>query len=276
MNQNQWEARIGSVVADYEIRSLLGSGGTSMVYRAVNIQNQQPVALKILRSEYRMDAAYRGRLERESIVLRTLNHHNILKFHDFGESQHFLFVAMEFVSGMSLAQVMMREQPMQISRSIGIIRQVLAGLQAAHAVDICHRDLKPENLLMDEQDCIKISDFGCAKGPGLASLTAEGIVLGTPTYMAPEHFQGKHGPAGDQYAAGIVLYEMLTGQVPFQEKEALALAMAHIGKKPKPPIELNPNIPPELNDVVMKTLAKVPSLRFGDVEQLSTTLAAFL
>lgn len=276
MNQSQWEARIGSVVADYEIRSLLGSGGTSVVYRAVNIQTQQPVALKVLRPEYRMDAAYRGRLERESIALRSLNHPNILKFHDFGESQHFLFVAMEYVSGMSLAQIMMREQPMPLARSIQIIRQVLQGLQAAHAVEICHRDLKPENLLMDEHECIKISDFGCAKGPGLASLTAEGIVLGTPTYMAPEHFQGKHGPAGDQYAAGIVLYEMLTGQVPFQEKEPLALAMAHIGKKPKPPIELNPSIAPELNDIVLRALAKVPSMRFGDVEQLNQSLGAFL
>ena len=269
---NAWEPKVGSLVAHYEIRSVLGRGGTSVVFRAFCPRSQQQIALKVLRQEFRLDASYRGRLEREGAVLQKLQHPNLLGFIECGEHEALLYVAMEFVAGISLRQLLQMRGKLPPEEAADIIKQVFAGLGRAHQSDILHRDLKPENVLLAEQGGVKLSDFGCAKGPGLATVTAEGVVLGTPTYMAPEHFQNRHTPKSDQYSAGIMLYEMVCGSVPFQETEPVALAMAHVGKKPPPPQTLNPDLPDSFSAALLKALAKVPEQRFDSLESFAAAL----
>lgn len=268
-----WEPQVGSNVGPYEIRSVLGRGGTSVVYRAQHRTHQDGVALKVLRPEFRLDASYRGRLEREGSVLQQLQHPNLLGFIEFGEHESLLYVALEFVAGISLRQLLQMRQRLEPGRALEIFGQVLQGLECAHGHSILHRDLKPENVLLAEQGPVKLSDFGCAKGPGLANVTAEGVVLGTPTYMAPEHFQGKHTALSDQYSAAIMLYEMVCGQVPFQQVDPVALAMAHVGRKPAPPQSLVPEIPSDFSEAILKALAKQPEQRFATLTQFAEALA---
>ena len=267
-----WEPEVGAQLGHYEIRSLLGRGGTSVVYRAFCSKTQQQVALKVLRQEFRLDASYRGRLEREGAVLQQLEHPNLLRFIECGEHESFLYVAMEFVAGVSLRQLLQMRGTLSTQEAGDIIRPVFAGLGKAHDHDILHRDLKPENVLLAEQGGVKLSDFGCAKGPGLATVTAEGVVLGTPTYMAPEHFQNKHTVKSDQYAAAVMLYEMVCGRVPFQETEPVALAMAHVGKKPPPPQSLNPELPESFSAALLKALSKMPDQRFDSLGAFAAAL----
>lgn len=269
--QNAWEPAEGSAFGPYEILSLIGRGGTSVVYRGHCPQRNGPVALKVLRPEFRLDSTYRARLEREGQALRGLPHPNLLQFLDSGEASPLLYVVLEFVSGISLRQLLQLRGQLDIEQALHIHSQILDGLAFAHSHGICHRDLKPENILLPDQSGLKISDFGCAKGPGLANVTAEGVVLGTPTYMAPEHFQDRHLPASDQYAAAIILYEMLCGRVPFDETDPVRLAMAHVGKKPPPPQQFRPELPQILNDAILKGLAKMPEQRFATLEAFSAT-----
>lgn len=268
-----WEPEVGSRIGPYEIRSLLGRGGTSVVYRAFCANTQQQVALKVLRQEFRLDNTYRARLEREGNVLRRLEHPNLLRFIECGEHEALLFVAMEFVAGVSLRQLLQMRGQLAPSEARPIMEQVFAGLACAHENSILHRDLKPENVLLGEQGGVKLSDFGCAKGPGLAAVTAEGVVLGTPTYMAPEHFQNKHTALSDQYSAAVMLYEMVCGRVPFQETEPVALAMAHVGKKPPNPQSWQPDLPDAFCAALLKALAKVPEQRFESLAALAAALS---
>jgi len=265
---------VGSCIGPYEVRSVLGRGGTSVVYRGFCRQTQKPVALKVLRQEFRLDSSYRGRLEREGKVLKQLEHPHLLRFYECGEHGALLFVAMEFVAGLSLRQLLQMRGALPPEEAVPIMLQVLQGLQRAHESAILHRDLKPENVLLTEQGQVKLSDFGCAKGPGLASVTAEGVVLGTPTYMAPEHFQNKHTPMSDQYSAGVMFYEMVCGRVPFLETEPVALAMAHVGKKPPAPQSLMPDLPDGLCNALLKSLSKKPEQRFENLGQLAEALEA--
>lgn len=267
-----WEPEVGSTLGPYEIRALLGRGGTSVVFRAVHQESSQVVALKVLRPEFRLDSSYRGRLEREGSVLKTLEHPNILGFIEFAEQGSYLYVALEFVAGISLRQLLQMRGKLEVESALGIFEGVLAGLESAHQRSILHRDLKPENVLLAEGGGVKLSDFGCAKGPGLANVTAEGVVLGTPTYMAPEHFQNKHTPLSDQYSSAIMLYEMVCGQVPFQQTDPVALAMAHVGRKPPSPQTHVPDLPSSLSEALLKALAKVPEQRFESLAAFAAGL----
>ncbi len=272
---NEWEPASGARLGPYELRSVLGRGGTSVVYRAVHADSGASCALKVLRQEYRMDANFRARLERESETLKRLSHPNILSMLYLGEHDGLLYVAMELVSGLSLRQLLQMRKLLPVPEACKKMISILSGLARAHQAEIVHRDLKPENILISEEGEIKLSDFGCAKGPGLASVTAEGVVLGTPTYMAPEHFQNRHIPLSDQYSAAVMLYEMLCGRVPFPETEPLALAMAHIGKKPAPPESHVEGLPPQLSAAVLKGLAKIPEQRHASLELFAAELEPF-
>ena len=271
--RQNWEPVVGDLIGPYQVRSILGRGGTSVVFRAHHPAQNRTVALKVLRSEFRLDPAYRARLEREGAALQRLQHPNLLAFIGSAEHEAYLYVAMEYVAGLSLRQLLQMRGPLPIEEALGLFRQVLAGLAFAHSHGILHRDLKPENVLLSEQGGpVKLSDFGCAKGPGLANVTAEGVVLGTPTYMAPEHFQGQHTPQSDQYSAAVMLFEMLCGRAPFLESQPVALAMAHVGKKPPAPISLREDLPDSLNEAILKGLAKVPQQRHADLPAMAEAL----
>jgi len=270
--QAGWEPSIGARIGSYEIRALLGRGGTSAVYRAFCANTQRVVAVKVLRQEYRLDAAYRARLEREAAVLQQLEHPNLLRLIECGEQGSILFVAMEYVAGVSLRQLLQMRGQLPLDQARDIVQQVFAGLAFAHQQGILHRDLKPENVLLADEGGVKLSDFGCAKGPGLANVTAEGVVLGTPTYMAPEHFSNRHTPLSDQYSAAIMLYEMVCGRVPFEETQPVALAMAHVGKKPPCPQSLCSSLTDGFSAALLKGLAKVPEQRFANLESFAAAL----
>jgi len=253
---------------------MVGRGGTSAVYRAQHQENQEEVALKVLRQEYRLDAGFRARLEREGLALQGLRHPNLLAFLGSGEAHSMLYVAMEFVAGVSLRQLLQMRGQLSLPEALPILKQASLGLTEAHGRSILHRDLKPENILVSESGTVKLSDFGCAKGAGLAQVTAEGMVLGTPTYMAPEHFQNRHTEKSDQYTFAIVAYELLCGRVPFQETDPVMLAMAHVGKKPPAPQSLNAGLSEGSTAALLKALAKVPDQRFASVADFVEALQA--
>lgn len=267
-----WEPVVGDLIGRYQIRSILGRGGTSVVYRAHDASTDRTVALKVLRGEFRLDQAYRARLEREGAALQRLEHPNLLGFIESGEHEAYLYVAMEYVAGISLRQLLHMRGPLPIEEGLELYREVLRGLNFAHRHGVLHRDLKPENVLIADKGEVKLSDFGCAKGPGLANVTAEGVVLGTPTYMAPEHFQGQHTPLSDQYSAAVLLFEMLCGRAPFLESEPVALAMAHVGKKPPAPRSLREDLADSVSDAILKGLAKVPQQRHTDLAAMALAL----
>ena len=268
-----WEPAVGDRVGPYEIKALLGRGGTSAVFRA-QASGQPAVALKVLRQEFRLDAGYRARLEREAQVLKQLRHPHLLGLIEYGENEAVLYIAMEYVAGLSLRQLLQMRGQLPLDQARHIFESVLRGLEVVHEHGIVHRDLKPENVLLGEGEPqpVKLSDFGCAKGPGLSNVTAEGVVLGTPTYMAPEHFRNAHTVLSDQYSAAIMLYEMVCGQVPFPQTDPIALAMAHVGKKPTDPLTLRPDLPAHWAAALLKALAKVPEQRFATLSAFAAAL----
>lgn len=272
-SQTAWEPAVGDRVGPYEIKALLGRGGTSAVFRALGPEGAT-VALKVLRQEFRLDAGYRARLEREAGVLQQLRHPHLLGLIECGESGALLYIAMEYVAGLSLRQLLQLRGQLPLEQARRIFEGVLSGLQVVHERGIVHRDLKPENVLLGEGEdgLVKLSDFGCAKGPGLNNVTAEGVVLGTPTYMAPEHFRNSHTVLSDQYSAAVMLYEMVCGQVPFPQTDPIALAMAHVGKKPPDPLGLRPDLPAGWAAALLKALAKVPEQRFPDLSAFVAAL----
>jgi serine/threonine-protein kinase len=271
----------GALVAGrYRIERLIGIGGMGAVYEATQVSIQRRVALKVLRSDFADDPAMVARFQREARAASAVHHENVVVVHDFGQdADGTLFMVMELLSGESLLQKMRREGALPPREAVRIACEVLAALEAAHAAGVVHRDLKPDNvILLDGWNWIsgklKVLDFGIARildrgsegpRPVDAGLTGVGQLLGTPRYMSPEAVARLPvGPAGDLYALGAILFEMLTGRPVFQEREPVIL-MGHHLRTPPPRLRevLPPNkfIPPALDDLVNALLAKIPTER---------------
>lgn len=276
----------------YELSDCIGSGGMGEIYRARRLHIGDTVAVKVLRREVIDSAQTRQRFYREAKAAAMLHHPNAVTIHDFGEDEDgTAYIVMELLEGRSLRQLLADEGPVSSPRAYAVMRQACAAVDAAHRSGIIHRDLKPDNLILldshDGMDHIKILDFGIAKLREQAidsanleknlSLTNVGTVIGTPHYMSPEQCQGEPADArSDIYSLGVMLYEMLTGQVPFNAKTPTGVAIKHVTEKPQPPSELNQSIPPSVEGIVLRSLEKSPEARPQSALEFSRSFEAAL
>ncbi len=260
----------------YQLQDPIGRGGMATIYRGHDMRMDRVVAIKVLRDVYSTDPKFVTRFQREAKAASALQHPNIVQVYDYGQSNGTYFIAMELIEGTDLRRYLRSRGVLATDRAIIIAHDVAFGLGAAHRRSIVHRDVKPQNILVGKDGSIKLTDFGIAsvyKDINAERLTTTGMTLGTVQYYAPEQAQGEIvSPAADVYALGIVMYEMVTGRTPFDGDTPVAVAMQHIQDIPIPPRQLNPNIPPALEAIILRCLEKVPEMRFRDGSSLAHAL----
>jgi beta-lactam-binding protein with PASTA domain/predicted Ser/Thr protein kinase len=256
----------------YRVISRLGAGGMADVFLAEDQQLRRKVALKLLHGRFSADPDFVERFRREAQAAAGLQHSNVVGVYDRGEYDGTYYIAMEYLPGRTLKALIREEAPLDPVRAIDIAVQILRAARFAHRRGIIHRDLKPHNVIVDDQDHAKVTDFGIARA-GASDMTETGSIMGTAQYLSPEQAQGHSVSASsDLYSIGVVLYEMLTGRVPFDAEAAVTIALKHVSEAPIPPSEINPSIPPELEQTILWTLNKNPSDRPADADQLITVL----
>ena len=234
----------------YRILRKLGSGGMANVYLAEDEDLGRRVAIKILNDRYANDEDFIERFRREAKSAAALSHPNIVSIYDRGEAEGTYYIAMEVIEGRSLKELILTRGPLPISQAVVYTLEILEALRFAHRHGIIHRDIKPHNILIGER--LKVTDFGIARA-GASQMTEAGSIMGTAQYLSPEQARGAPVTASsDLYSAGIVLYEMLTGKVPFNGDSAIEIAMKHLNELPKPPSKIRPEIPEELDQVVLR------------------------
>jgi serine/threonine protein kinase/tetratricopeptide (TPR) repeat protein len=261
--------RAGEIVARrYEILKVLGEGGMGTVYMAMDREVDRVVALKVIRSDLAGQTRILERFKQELILTRQVTHKNVIRIFDLGSDGPLRFITMEYVEGRDLSSLL-REGRLPVEETTRIIRQVCSALEAAHAESVVHRDLKPQNIMLNDRGKVSVMDFGLAFSTEMSGLTQTGMLLGTPAYMSPEQAQGKTVDArSDLYALGIILYEMLTGEVPFQADSMIASLMKRTQGPPPPPTTLNTEVPKALSDAVLKCLAVNPADRYQSATEM--------
>ncbi len=256
----------------YRVQSRLGTGGMADVFCAEDQQLGRKVALKLLHRRFAEDPGFVERFRREAQAAAGLQHPNVVGVYDRGSYDDTYYIAMEYLPGRSLKQLIRQEAPLDPIRAIDITVQILKAARFAHRRGVIHRDLKPHNVIIDDTDHAKVTDFGIARA-GASDMTETGSIMGTAQYLSPEQAQGHAvSAASDLYSVGVVLYEMLTGRVPFDGESAVTIALKHVSESPPPPSVLNPAIPPELEQVVLWSLNKNPADRPADADQFIAVL----
>ena len=257
----------------YVIKRKLGSGGMADVYLAEDQELGRNVALKLLNERHAADEQFVERFRREAQSAAGLNHPNIVSIFDRGYAEGTYYIAMEYLEGRTLKELLVRNGPTPIPVSIEYARQILGALAFAHRNGIVHRDIKPHNIVVGSDGRLKVTDFGIARS-GASQMTEAGSIVGTAQYLSPEQARGASvDPRSDLYSLGIVLYEMLTGHVPFTGDTPVEIAMKHLSLAPEPPSALRPEVPHNLDAVVMRALAKDPDQRYGSAEEMDAELA---
>src|SRR5689334_12178428 len=270
---------VGEVIADrYELEELLDHGGMSTVYRGHDRMLERTVALKILHAHFGDDAEYVERFRREARAVAQLSHPNIVTVIDRGEADGQQYIVFEYIDGESLKQLVDRNGPLPARRAIELTLQVADALCFAHQAGLVHRDVKPQNVLVTEDGEAKVTDFGIARSLDVEhGVTQTGTVLGTSNYLSPEQARGQTvTPATDVYSLGVVIFELLTGDVPFPGENFVAVAMKHINEPPPPLLERRPDVPVRLVHAVERALAKDPSARFPSMDAFAAELRACL
>ncbi|HZC29792.1 MAG TPA: PASTA domain-containing protein, partial [Gaiellaceae bacterium] len=256
----------------YRVVNRIGSGGMADVYCAEDLQLGRNVALKVMHSRFAEDPEFVERFRREARNAAGLNHQNVVSVYDRGEWDGNYYIAMEFLDGRSLKQIVQQQGPLPPEQAIDLTVQVLRAARSAHRRGVIHRDLKPHNVLVDEEGRAKVTDFGIARA-GASDMTQTGSILGTAQYLSPEQAQGHALDAtSDLYSIGIILYELLTGRVPFDGDSAVSIALKHVNEWPVPPSRLNATVTPELEAVVLRALEKDPARRFPDADAFIAAL----
>ncbi|HZO96526.1 MAG TPA: Stk1 family PASTA domain-containing Ser/Thr kinase [Gaiellaceae bacterium] len=257
----------------YLIVRKLGSGGMADVYLAEDQELGRRVALKLLNERHANDEQFVERFRREAQSAAGLNHPNIVSIFDRGRAEGTYYIAMEYLDGRTLKELLVRNGPTPVPIAIDYARQILGALAFAHRHGIVHRDIKPHNIVVRKDGRLKVTDFGIARS-GASQMTEAGSIVGTAQYLSPEQARGAGVDArSDLYSLGIVLYEMLTGRVPFTGEAPVEIAMKHLTAVPEPPSALRPEVPHDLDAVVMRALAKDPDQRYGSAEEMDADLA---
>jgi eukaryotic-like serine/threonine-protein kinase len=267
------EVAEGSIVdGRYKVLRRIGSGGMADVWLAEDAHLQRQVALKVLHRRFVQDREFVTRFQREAEAAAGLQHPNIVGVFDRGESDGVNYIAMRFVQGPTLKELI--DRGLDPGQAVALIRQVLEGARFAHRNGIVHRDLKPQNVIVDEEGKAVVTDFGIARA-GVSEITQTGSVMGTPHYLSPEQAQGfEVTSVSDLYSIGVILYEALTGRVPFEGESAVAVAMKQVSQTPQRPSSVNPRVSPALDAVVMRALEKEPGQRFQSADAFIAALDA--
>jgi beta-lactam-binding protein with PASTA domain/predicted Ser/Thr protein kinase len=256
----------------YRILRRLGSGGMANVYLAEDEDLGRRVAIKILNERYASEDSFNERFRREAKSAAGLSHPNIVAIYDRGEADGRPYIAMEVIEGRSLKELIVASGSLPIQQAIQYAKQILNAVRFAHRHGIIHRDIKPHNILLGSEDRLKVTDFGIARA-GASQMTEVGSIMGTAQYLSPEQARGAPVAApSDLYSAGVVLYEMLTGRTPFEGETPIEIAMKHLNEPPRPPSTLRPEIPPELDQIVLRALAKDAHERYQSAEEFSADL----
>jgi beta-lactam-binding protein with PASTA domain/predicted Ser/Thr protein kinase len=256
----------------YRIVRKLGTGGMADVYLAEDQELGRRVAIKILNDRHAADDQFVERFRREAKNAASLSHPNIVSIYDRGTAEDTYYIAMEYLDGRSLKELIVSRGPAPVKTAVEYARQVLAAVGFAHRHGIVHRDIKPHNVLVGGEGRLKVTDFGIARS-GASQMTEVGSIIGTAQYLSPEQARGAPvDQTSDLYSVGVVLYELLTGQVPFTGDTPLEIAMKHLSEVPKPPSELRPDVPHDLDMVVLRALAKDPADRYESAEEMDADL----
>jgi len=268
-------ARGNRLAGRYEIIEELGQGGMGKVFKVYDHKISEVIALKLIRPEIGVQEKAIERFKNELKFTRKIAHRNICRMYDLGETDFVHYITMEYVAGEDLKRFVKRAGPLMAGKAIAIARQVCEGLAEAHRDGAVHRDLKPQNIMIDQEGNAKIMDFGIARFTDMDRMTGSGVMIGTPEYMSPEQAELLEvDPRADLYALGVVLFEMVTGKVPFEGNTPLSLAMKHKTEKPRNVRELNPQISVGLAAVIAKCLEKDRDKRYASAEELKTALVA--
>ena len=257
----------------YTILRKLGSGGMAEVYLAEDDELGRQVALKMLNERHARDEQFVERFKREARNAARLSHPHIVRIYDRGQAEGTYYISMEYLDGPTLKELLVRKGPTPPLTAIKFAREILSALGEAHKHDIVHRDIKPHNVIVSPEWEVKVTDFGIARS-GASQMTEAGSIVGTAQYLSPEQARGKPvDQRSDLYSLGIVLYEMLTGKVPFTGEAAVEIAMKHLSAIPDPPSKLRPEVSHDLDAIVMRALAKDPDQRYASAEEMDADLA---
>lgn len=260
----------------YELERKIGEGGMARVYLGRDLRLNRRVAIKIPHRHISGDADFLDRFRHEAQAAAILAHPHIVDVYDVGQDGDIHYIVMEYVEGTDLKTLINREAPLAVSRAVEIAAQIAGGLSAAHRAGMVHRDIKPQNVIVTPEGTARITDFGIAKSQLSTATTETGVSLGTVDYISPEQAQGRPAsPQSDIYSLGVVLYEMLTGRLPFRGETALAVAMKHVAEDAPPPRQLNPQIPIQLEALIMRAIDKDPARRPRSAQEFAELLTGY-
>ncbi|OBK16823.1 serine/threonine protein kinase [Mycobacterium asiaticum] len=261
----------------YLVQGKIASGGTSTVYRGVDTRLDRPVALKVMDARYAGDQQFLTRFQLEARAVARLKNPNVVAVYDQGHDGRHPFLVMELVEGGTLRELLIERGPMPPHAVAAVLRPVLGGLAEAHRAGLVHRDIKPENVLISDDGEVKIADFGLVRAVAGAGITSASVILGTAAYLSPEQVRdGNAGPRSDVYSAGILTYELLTGQTPFTGDSALSIAYQRLDSDVPPPSAVIDGVPPQFDDFVACATARDPAERYADAIEMAADVVAIV
>jgi serine/threonine protein kinase/tetratricopeptide (TPR) repeat protein len=261
----------------YKIQRMLGEGGMGAVYKATDLEVDRVVALKVIRPEYANRPEILARFKQELVLARQITHRNVIRIFDMGQADGIRFITMEYVEGQDLYSLLKRGEALTLERKVKIAREICKALEAAHEQGVVHRDLKPQNIMVEKSGRVLVMDFGIARSMEDTGLTSTGALIGTPAFMSPEQAKGdKLDTRSDLFSFGVIFYELLTGKAPYQSDTAVGLLIKRIQERPKPPIDLDKELPQALSDIVLKCLVVDRDQRYQTAAEVIRDLEGWL